>query len=146
MESKHRLQTDKSPSLNTPILFQTKQKKGHDADMLSSVFRLVFAAAQIQYHRVHPALLDSPSCLSTQHTFCLRTAFVFHTQYRGGHHAHTTILHLSHPFHVSVLPQRLHSALPPRRTAYGDLLAIAGGDMTDVWQLLEVLPGLMQKV
>ena len=81
-----------------------------------------------------------------QHAFCLRTAFVFHTQYRGGHHAHATILYLSHPFHVSVLPQRLRNAFPPRRTAHGDLLAIAGGDVTDVWQLLEVLPGLMQKV
>lgn len=31
-------------------------------------------------------------------------------------------------------------------TAHRDLLAVAGGDMADVWQLLEVLPGLMQEV
>lgn len=28
-------------------------------------------------------------------------------------------------------------------STHSDLLTIAGGDMTDVWQLLEVLPGLM---
>lgn len=42
-----------------------------------------------------------------------------------------------------ILPQRLRSAFPLRRTTHGDLLTVAGGDVTDVWQLLEVLPGLV---
>lgn len=41
---------------------------------------------------------------------------------------------------------RVCAVLPPRHTTDGDLLAVAGGDVTDVRQLLEVLPGLVQKV
>lgn len=114
--------------------------------MLPPVFSLVFPAAQIQHRRVNWDILGGPSCLSVQQTFCLRTEFMLHAQYRGGHHAYATILWLSQPFHMSVMPQRLCSALPPRHTAHSDLLTIAGGDMTDVWQLLEVLPGLVKKV
>lgn len=37
----------------------------------------------------------------------------------------------------------LRSLFLPILTAYSDLLAIASGDVIDVWQLLEVLSGFM---
>lgn len=89
----------------------------------------------------HLGISDRPSCLSMHHAFCLQRAFVSHVQYRGGHCALTIIFSLPHPPIWAFHPGGCKG-----RTAHGDLLAVAGGDVADVWQLLEVLPGLVQEV
>lgn len=53
-----------------PVPFHTKQQQGHGAP------------AQPWQQLQHPDILDSANCLSTQHAFCLWTAFVFHMQHR----------------------------------------------------------------
>lgn len=78
--------------------------------------------------------------LKAQHTLLIES-ILFHIQYRGGHRALTITLSLPHPPIGAFHPGGCKGP-----TTHGDLLAVAGGDMADVWQLLEVLPGLMQEV
>lgn len=66
---------------------------------------------------------------------------VLHVQYRAGHRALAVIVSLPHPPIGAFHPRGCKGP-----TTHGDLLAVAGGDVADVWQLLEVLPGLMQEV
>lgn len=117
------------PHRQTPVPFHTKQQQGHGADSLQpSLGSSSDTASQ-----------GEPTCFR-QPQLPLKATCVLLTDCSTD--KGIVLVRLT----ACPLPQSLRSALPPQRTAHRDLLAVAGGDMADVWQLLQVLPGLVQKV
>lgn len=124
------------PHRQTPVPFHTKQQQGHGADSLQPGLGSSSNTASQEeptYFR-QPQLPLKATCSLLTDCICVP------------HAVRTKASCSCDCLTACPLPQSLRSALPPQRTAHRDLLAVAGGDMADVWQLLQVLPGLVQKV